>query len=133
MKKLIARIQKDISKLQSTVQKEGNDLLKKIKKLDLKSNLEHTQQELRQVLSDKLKKMEPSYNHFVDELRKNAKKAGIDVDKIEKGLKKTANEAKKKLHIRTKKKARKTRTVKKPSRKATKKAASPSTDTQGGA
>ena len=96
MKKLIARIQSDISKLQDSVQKEGNDLLDKIKKIDLKSNIEQTKTELKKVLTAKLKKIEPTYHTFVEELRKNVKKAGIDIDKIEKGIKKKASAMKKK-------------------------------------
>ncbi len=96
MKKLIARIQNDIGKLQDSVQKEGNDLLEKIKSLDLKTNLEQTKAELTKVLAAKLKKMEPTYHNFVEELRKNAKKAGIDVDKLEKGFKKKTKSLKKK-------------------------------------
>ena len=106
MKKLIARIQRDISKLQKTVHKEGNDLLNKIKKLDLKSNLESTRDELRKVLSAKLKKMEPTYHNFIEELRKNAKRAGIDVTKVEKNLKKKVTQAKKQLKLRSKQKAK---------------------------
>ncbi len=96
MKKLIARIQSDISKLQDSVQKEGNDLLDKIKKIDLKSNIEQTKTELKKVLTAKLKKIECNYHTFVEELRKNVKKAGIDIDKIEKGIKKKASAMKKK-------------------------------------
>lgn len=103
MKKLVARIQKDISKLQKTVHKEGNDLLNKIKKIDLKSNLETTRDELKKVLTAKLKKLEPTYNNFIEELRNNAKKAGIDVSKVEKNLKKKVTQAKKQLNLRTQK------------------------------
>ncbi len=106
MKKLVARIQRDISKLQKTVHKEGNDLLNKIKKLDFKSNLESTRDELKKVLSAKLKKMEPTYHNFIEELRNNAKKAGIDVSKVEKNLKKKVTQAKKQLNLRSKQKAK---------------------------
>lgn len=87
MNKLISRIQKDIMKLQKVVHKEGNDLLEKIKELDLKTNIDQKKKELFKVLSAKLKKMEPSYNAFIDEVRKNAKKAGVELEKIEKTIK----------------------------------------------
>ena len=53
-----------------------------------------------------------------DELRKNVKKAGINVDRIEKGIKKTADEAKRKLHIQPTKKVTKKTKARKTGRKA---------------
>jgi hypothetical protein len=109
MKKLIARLQKDISKLQDVVHKEGNDLLEKIKHLDLKKNIDFTKKELMHLLSVKLKKMEPSYNNFISELRKSAKKAGIELEKLEKNIKAKAKKAKStfpKMNKKTKSKAK---------------------------
>ena len=105
MKTLIARLQKDISKLQATIHKEGNDLLTRVKKVDLKKDLEKTQKELKKVINAKLKKIEPTYNSFMTELFKNAKKAGIDLGKLEKGLmgaKKARGGAKKKSKTQAK-------------------------------
>lgn len=109
MKKLIARLQKDISKLQTVVNKEGNDLLKKIKAMDLKKNVDVTKKELLEVISSKFKKFEPTYNTLMDEIRKNAKKAGIELEKIEKNLKIKADKAKKDFSVFTKKKNTKTK------------------------
>lgn len=104
MKKLLAKIQKDISKLQKVVNKEGNDLLDKIKKLDLKTNIENTREELMKVLSGKIKKLEPTYKTFIEEIRKNAKKAGLELEKFEKTLKEKAKGAKKNFGSLKKKK-----------------------------
>ena len=103
MKNLIARLQRDISKLQETVHKEGNDLLKKIKQMDLK-NVNATKKELLQAITTKFKKFEPTYNILVKEIKKNAKKAGIELEKIEKNLKSKANKAKKDFSAMTKQK-----------------------------
>lgn len=113
MKKLIARIQKDISKLQDAVHKEGNDLIEKIKKLDLKSNLDQTKDDLMKLVSAKLKKIEPTYHNFVDEVRKNAKKAGIEIEKFEKNIKAKAKGAKKNLKSLQKKTSPKAKVAKK--------------------
>ena len=109
MKKLIARLQKDISKLQKTVHKEGNDLLKKIKQLDLSNNVGFTKKELLHAIGTRIKKFEPTYNTLVAEIKKNAKKAGIELDKIEKNLKSKAKKAKKEFSAFTKKKGMKSK------------------------
>lgn len=86
MNQLISRLQKDIEKLQKTIQKESNELLEKVRKVDLKDNFDHKKRDIEKALTLKLKKLEPAYHNFMDELRKNAKKAGIDIDKIEKEI-----------------------------------------------
>lgn len=113
MKTLISRIQKDITKLQKAVHKEGNELLEKIKELDLKSNLDQTKKDLMKVLTAKLKKLEPSYNTFVREIRKNAKKAGIELEKLEKTIKAKVSTKTNKTKAKTgaKKKGRKPSTA----------------------
>ena len=114
MKKVIARFQKDIGKLQETLQKESNDLIDKVKHLELIDSIDGKKRELEKIFQKKLKKLEPAYLQFVGELRKNAKKAGIDIDKLEKeikgkatvatkSLKKTTSAQKKKVKASTKK------------------------------
>ena len=109
MKNLISRIQKDITKLQKAVHKEGNDLLDKIKDIDFKANIDQTKKELLKVLSAKLKKIEPTYNSLVEEVRKNAKKAGVELGKLEKTIKARVATKKKKSKAKAggKKKGRK--------------------------
>lgn len=97
MKSIISKIQKDISHFQAVVEKEGNDFIKRIKKLDLKTNIDQSKKELIKILNTKLKTLEPTYNSFVDEVYKNAKKAGIDLTKIEKQLKTKAKKVKKQI------------------------------------
>ena len=97
MRKIISRFQKDLGKLQATLQKESNDLLEKVKHLELIDSLDVKKRELEKLFQKKLKKLEPAYLQFVGELRKNAKKAGIDIDKIEKDIKGKANVASKSI------------------------------------
>ncbi len=113
MKKLITKIQKDISKFQDTIHKEGNDFLAKIKKIDFKSNIDETKKELIKVLTAKLEKMEPTYNNFLNEVRKNAKKAGIDIDKLEKNIKTKAKKVQDKFPSMKKKTKAKAKTANK--------------------
>ncbi len=109
MKNLISRLQGDLNQLQKSLQKEGNDLIKRVKGASLTKNIEVGRKEVEKLIINKLKKLEPLYENFVEEIRKNAKKAGIDIQKIEKEIRKTATVAKKKLHIpAAKKKAKKT-------------------------
>lgn len=124
MKRLISKIQKDISHLQDVVHKEGNDLLEKIKHIDLKSNMEHTKVEIMKVLNAKMKNLEPTCHSILEEVRKNAKKAGIDIDKLEHTLKAKAGMVKTKIKSRkktVKKKTKKTGTKAKPAKAAKKK------------
>lgn len=86
MNRLVAKLQKDIEKLQQTIQKESNELLEKVRSIDLKENFEHKKKEVEKTLAQKLKKLEPAYHQFMNELKKNASKAGIDLDKIEKEI-----------------------------------------------
>ena len=125
MNHLISRLQKDLVKLQTTIQKEGNDLLEKIKKLDLKDNISGKKKELEKVIDTKLGRIEPVYNKVMVEIRKNAKKAGIDLVKLEKEIKKQAKAAGKKIKSKktTKKAKKKTAAGKKTATTAKKKTA----------
>lgn len=127
MNKLINKLQKDLNKIQATIQKEGNDLLKKIKKLNIKDNLDATRREIESVIETRLAKLEPAYEKFMEEVRKNAKKTGIDFDKIEAKILSTTTKAGKKIKKTTKKpKATKNSAPKasKAEKNATKKASS---------
>lgn len=124
MNSFITRLQKDLNKFQATIQKEGNDLLDKLKNLDLKDNLEARRKDLEKVIDAKLGKLEPVYNKLMDEIRKNAKKAGIDLTKLEKQIKKSAVAASKTLKTATGKVTKKAgkKTTKKKSKSTAKKA-----------
>ena len=90
MNHLVAKLQKDVEKLQQTILRESNELLERVRnadlKADLRDNIDLKRKEIEKTISNKLKRLEPAYRQFMDELRKNARKAGIDIDKIEKEI-----------------------------------------------
>ncbi len=122
MKDFITKLQKDINKLQDTVQKEGNDLVKKIKKVATKKNIEAQAKDLEHIIAEKLKNFEPALENLYKEVRKSANKAGIDLSKFERELKRKTAAAKKKIKTMKKKTTKKKTTKKKTTKKkATKK------------
>jgi len=86
MKDFIAKLQKDLNNLQKTLKKEGDDLVTIVKKTATKENLVTKGKELEKLVNLKLKEFEPQINRFMTDVRKNAKKAGIDIDVLEKQL-----------------------------------------------
>ncbi len=100
MKNLVNRVQQELSKLQSTLQKEGQDLLKRFKNLDLVDNFESKKKEIETVIEKNLKKIEPAYKKLLTQVSANAKRAGIDLEKIEKELRKKAKVATKKIELK---------------------------------
>ena len=102
MKSWVARLQKDIHRLQNNIQKEGYELLEKIRGLDLKENLETKKKELEKFVEMKLRKFEPAYSKLLKELQKNAKKAGLDLSILEGGLLSKAAKAKKTIRTKVK-------------------------------
>lgn len=97
MKKIINKLTTELTHLQKTVQKESTDILKKLKKLHLKENIEGKRKDLEKLIERKYKAFLPTYNRFAGELRKIAKNAGIDIDKWEKGLQQTTGVVKKRI------------------------------------
>lgn len=86
MKDFIGKLQKDLAHLQKTLKQEGDDLVKKLRTATNKKNLKATGKHLEKMVESRLKKFEPQVNRVVADLRKNAKKAGINVDAIEKNV-----------------------------------------------
>ena len=84
MKDFIAKLQKDLNQLQKTIKKEGDDLVKIVKTTATKENLVAKGKEIEILVNKKLKEFEPQITRFMTDVRKNAKKAGIDIDVLEK-------------------------------------------------
>lgn len=82
MKDFVSRLQKDLAQLQKTIQQESDDLLKKVKTAATKDNIIAKGKEIEKLMETKLKRFEPQLNKFMEDVRKNAKKAGIDIDTI---------------------------------------------------
>ncbi len=118
MKDFVIKLQKDLAHLQKTLKQEGDDLVKKLRTATNKKNLKATGKHLEKMVEKRLKKFEPQVNRVVSDLRKNAKKAGINVDAIEKNVRARLG-VKTKGKKKTTAKASKVAVRKAPARKAT--------------
>jgi Cu/Ag efflux pump CusA len=114
MKDFLNRLQKDISRLQETIEKESNDLLAKARKaaneITRNNNVAAKTREIEKLVEQKMKKFEPALYKFLEDLSKNAAKYGLDVSDVEKRVKTGYNKAKSKV---VGLKVKKTRTTKK--------------------
>jgi len=113
MKDFVARLQKDLGRLQKTLEQEGNDLVKKVKTAATSKKIVARGKHLEKLVEQKLRKLEPTMDKVLANIRKEAKKAGVDLDALTKNAKSRFHKAKVKA---TKAKAR---VLSKP-RKATK-------------
>lgn len=97
VKDFLTKFQKDLNHLQSTIKKESDDLVKKVKLAASKESVEHKRKELEKLVDAKLKKFEPAINKFVHELNVNAKKAGLDLTDLEKKVRSNLQTARSRL------------------------------------
>jgi len=93
MKDFIKKLQKDLKNLETAVKKDSDELLKKVKSYATKENITAAGVEIEQILEKKLKEFEPTINKVVGEIRKNAAKAGINVDNVESTVRSTVKKA----------------------------------------
>ncbi len=93
MKDFIKKLQKDLKTLENAVKKDSDELLKKVKSYATKENITAAGVEIEKVLEKKLKEFEPTINKVVNEIRKNAAKAGINVDSVESTVRSTVKKA----------------------------------------
>jgi hypothetical protein len=93
MKDFIKKLQKDLKNLETAVKKDSDELLKKVKSYATKENLTAAGVEIEKILEKKLKEFEPTINKVVGEIRKNAAKAGINVDTVESTVRSTVKKA----------------------------------------
>lgn len=103
MKDFVKKLQKDLNVLKKDLEKESNELLKRVKTLATKENLMKKGKEIEVVVEKQLKRFEPTLNKVLQEVRKNARKAGLDVDKIEKSLRTNLTTARKTFESAAKK------------------------------
>jgi hypothetical protein len=131
MKGFISKLQKDLNKLQDTLQKEGADLVQKVKNIADKEAIEVKAKEIEKLIAAKLKKFEPAFESLLREIKKGASSAGVDLSKLEKGIKSRTSAAKSRISKAKSKVVKKTAAVKKkasakPQAKARSKKAAPS-------
>ena len=93
MKDFIKKLQKDLKSLEHAIKKDSDELVKKVKTYASKENLAAAGVEIEKVLEKKLKEFEPTINKVVGEIRKNAAKAGINVDTVESRVRSTVKKA----------------------------------------
>lgn len=117
MKDFIGRLQKDLNNLQKTLKTEGDDLVKKLRTMTDKKKLTATGKQIEKMVEQRLKKFQPQVDRVLKDIRNNAKKAGINVDSLEKTVRS-------KLGVKTKKKTATKSKRKAPARKRPAKSAS---------
>lgn len=113
VKDFINKFQKDLNTLQTQMKREGDDLVKKVKKAASKTNVEAKRRELERLVEAQMRRFEPKFNSFMKDINANAKKAGIDLSDFEASLRKNYKDARAKLSVKKKKTAQKKKTSKK--------------------
>lgn len=83
MMEFVNRLQKEFKSLQKVIEKEGDDLVKKVKAATNSKNVAATRKQVEALVEEKLKKFEPAIKSLITEVKKNAKKAGIDLTDLE--------------------------------------------------
>ncbi len=107
MNDILAKVQKDLTKLQKTIEKEGEVLIGKLmtaaNKATSNKNVVQKRKELEKLVETQIQKLEPAFEKFYTEVKSTAGKYGVDFEKIEKKvrastktIKKTATGAAKK-------------------------------------
>ena len=97
MKSFVNKLQKDLLDLQIAIKKDSDELLKRVKSYANKDSIAAAGNELEKVVEERLKKFEPTLNKVVNEIRRNAAKAGINVDELETKVRSNVNRATTKL------------------------------------
>lgn len=93
MKDFVSKLQKDLKGLQDAIKKDSDELLNKVKTYATKDNLMAAGMEVEKLVEQRLRKLEPTINRVVGEIRKNASKAGINVDVLESTVRSNVNKA----------------------------------------
>ena len=93
MKSFVSKLQKDLKGLQDAIKKDSDELLGRVKAYANKENLAAAGAEIEKLVENRLKKLEPTINKVVGEIRKNAEKAGINVEELEAKVKSNVTKA----------------------------------------
>jgi vacuolar-type H+-ATPase subunit E/Vma4 len=97
MNDLLTKVQTDLSKLQKTLEREGETLLKKIKEAADRAannkNVVNGRKEIEKLVETQYKKFEPTIDRFYTDLKSTAKKYGVNLDTLEKSVKTTTAKA----------------------------------------
>lgn len=122
-KKLIDSLKKDLNRLQETMKREGDLLIKNLKKTvedsETREAIRTSTKEVEEVIEKRIKSMEPALNNFMSGVRTNAQKYGIDVSKFEAKITSAAKAARSKMSKATAKATTKKPAKAKKSKKTT--------------
>lgn len=106
MNDILNKVQTDLSKLQKTLEREGEVLVNRIKvvanKAATNKSVVAKKKEFEELVDSQIKKLEPAFDKFYNELKVTAGKYGVNLDKIEKSVKSTTEKAASKLHLKNK-------------------------------
>ncbi len=88
MNEILSKVQKDLSKLQKTIEREGEVLIGKIvtaaNKATTNKSVVQKRKELETLFEKQIERFEPAFEKFYTELKSTAGKYGVNLDKIEK-------------------------------------------------
>jgi hypothetical protein len=105
MKDFVGRFKRDLAQLQKTIEKESEDILKKVKKaaneFATNQNIAAKRKEIEKLIEARIKKLEPTWTSLMKEVKKSANNYGINVDALEKKVQTTFKKAKTNLGKRT--------------------------------
>jgi septal ring factor EnvC (AmiA/AmiB activator) len=105
MNEILNKFQKDLSKLQKTIEAEGEVLLGKLmtaaNKATSNKNVVAKRKELEKLVEKQISKLEPAFEKFYKEAKSTASKYGVSIDKIENIEKKVRSKAKTKAKSKT--------------------------------
>ncbi|MBC7662127.1 MAG: hypothetical protein H7249_20720 [Chitinophagaceae bacterium] len=107
MNDIFKKVQQDLSKLQSTIEREGEVLLGKLmsaaNKATTNKNVIEKRKELEKLVETQISKLEPAFEKFYTEVKSTAGKYGVNIEKIEKKVRSTAKKAGKTTTAKAKK------------------------------
>ncbi len=106
MNEILTKVQVDLNKLQKTLEREGEVLISKIKEAANKAATNKSvvakKKEFEKLVDTQIKKLEPAFDKFYQELKVTAGKYGVNLEKLEKSVKTTTEKAAVRLHLKTK-------------------------------
>ena len=123
MKAFVSKLQKDLNDLQVAIKKDSDELVKRVKSYANKDSIAAAGTELEKVVEERLKKFEPTLNKVVNEIRRNAAKAGINVDELETKVRSNVTRATTKLKAEAEKRGLTTKKAAKSAKKTSAKKA----------
>ena len=99
MNDILAKVQKDLSRLQKTIEKEGEVLLGKLmtaaNKATSNKSVIAKRKEIESLIDTQIQKLEPAFEKFYTEVKSTAGKYGVDIEKIEKKVRASTSKVKK--------------------------------------